>query len=124
MTHQLLGIGLFLLNMDSRRMKSPTMPVLDCPCVDADRESANSRGLPIETSHRWHHEFRAGADAGRPAGRDRLEFGVEAYAFRPMHMVIAEERSFPATKRMDRHGNRDRHVEPAQPDMNLVGKYS
>jgi hypothetical protein len=53
--------------------------------------------------HGRHLELGAGADAGRPAGSDRLLSGVEAHASGPANVVVAEQRALPAAKAVKCH---------------------
>ncbi|MET4515225.1 hypothetical protein ABIB81_004551 [Bradyrhizobium sp. I1.7.5] len=39
------------------------------------------------STHRRHHEFRTRTDAGRPTGRDGLQFRIEPVAFRTVYVV-------------------------------------
>src|SRR5882672_9144408 len=72
--------------------------------------------------HRGHDESGARAGAARPAGRHRFEAGEEAYAFGPVHVVIAEERSLPAAEAMEGHGHGDGNVDAHHADLNALGE--
>src|SRR5689334_14831772 len=56
------------------------------------------------SAHGRHDEFGAGADAGRPAGGDRLQPGVEAHTLGAVHVMVAEEGALPAAEAVEGHG--------------------
>src|SRR5690242_10129883 len=75
---------------------------------------------PLWSAHRRHDEVGPGPDAGRPAGRDRLQPGVEAHALGTVHVVVAEQRALPAAEAVEGHRHRDRDVDAHHPDLDLV----
>src|SRR6185369_5606060 len=56
-----------------------------------------------------------------PAGH-RLKASVKAYPFRSVDIMIAEDRAFPAAKRVERHRNRNRHINSYHSYFDAIGK--
>src|SRR4051794_28768877 len=73
--------------------------------------------FPSLSAQSRHHVFSTTARAGRPALGDRLVASVEAHALGAVNVVVAEQRVFPAAKRMERHRHRDRHVHADHADV-------
>src|SRR4029077_1714663 len=80
-------------------------------------------GPSLRSRHGGHYEFGTSSNAGRPAARDRFQPGIEANTFRAVHVVVAEDRRFPSTERMECHRHRDRNVDPDHTNPDLVRKF-
>src|ERR671910_3801302 len=77
---------------------------------------------PTASPHGRHDEVGARPDTGRPARGDGLQLGVEADTLGAVHVVVAEQRGLPAAEAVERHGHRDRHVDPNHADLDLMGE--
>src|SRR5215813_10288457 len=97
------------------------------PCVTRlageDRRGRHSSPT-AKSTHRRHHELRSRPYAGRPPCGDGLELGIEPHTFGPMHVVIAEQRRFPAAERVECHWHRDRHVDADHTYLNLMSEFA
>src|SRR6267154_2880693 len=80
-------------------------------------------GQSLRSRHGRHYEFGASSNAGWPAARDRFQPGIEANAFRTMHVVVAKDRRFPSAEGMECHRHRDRNVDSDHADPDLVREF-
>src|ERR1035437_7204659 len=76
----------------------------------------------MRSAERRHRGVNAGADAGGPTRRDGFEAGVEADAFGAIDGVVAKERALPAAEAVERHRDRDGHVNANHAGLNGVGE--
>src|SRR5215510_1061279 len=72
--------------------------------------------------HYRHAEVRGGVDALAPARGHGLDARVEAHAFRPVLVHVAEDRALPAAEAVERERHGDRHVDADHAAVDLVGE--
>ena len=64
-----------------------------------------------------------GSYPGWPAAGDRLHPGIEANAFRAVHVVVAEDRCLPSAEGVKGHRHRYRDVDSDHPHLDLTGEF-
>src|SRR5262249_38987854 len=67
-----------------------------------------------------HVERAARGNTAGPAPRDRFRARVELHGLDTVDVEIAEERLFPAAKRVERHRHGNRHVDANHPDLHVL----
>src|ERR1700751_6225545 len=80
-------------------------------------------GQSLRSRHGRHYEFGTSSNAGWPAARNRFQPGIEANAFRAVHVVVSKDRRFPTTEGMECHRHRDRNVDSDHANLDLVRKF-
>src|SRR5438445_112021 len=65
-------------------------------------------------------QIHSSVDRIRPARDHDLRLGVEPDPLRTVDRVIAEDRLLPPAERVEGQRDRDRHVDPHHPDLDLV----
>src|SRR5277367_3470203 len=69
-----------------------------------------------------HGSAHPGANASGPTAGHCLDVGVEADTFHPVHVMVAKERTLPATKAVEGHRYRDRNIDTNHAHLHLVSK--